>query len=836
MGQRRLRGRDLYRPSDPRRFRFASTAELPELTEIVGHRRAIEAVELGIGIRARGFNIYAMGPEGIGKYTFVRQFLAGRAGSAPAPDDWCYVNNFDLARRPHALRLPAGRGRRLREGMEQLIRELRAAIPAAFETDQFRNRRQALEDELKSRREQAIADLEQRALARNVAVLRTPIGVGMAPVRDGKVVEPSEFEALPAAEQESFRAAISELEEDLRRLVHREFPRWERDQRAGVEALNQEVTRAAVEHLIEDVRAEFQDLPAVVDYLAAVQRDVIERAREMLPSPDGSLPGLLASRLGGEEGSPFRRYQVNLLVDNGGAAGAPVVFEDHPTQPNLVGRVEHTAQLGALVTDFTLIRAGALHRANGGYLVLDARKVLTQPYAWDDLKRALRAGEIRIEALGDRLGLMGTVSLEPEPIPLDLKIILIGDREVYYLLCGVDPDFVELFKVEADFDDELPRTPAEELRYARLLGTLARREGLRPLDPSGAARIVEHAARLAADRERLATRLRSMVDVLREADHRASRNGHDTLGADDVRDAIEAVIRRASRVHERILDEIQRGTILVATEGHAVGQVNGLSVAQLGEQAFGWPVRITARVGLGGGEIVDIEREVELGGPIHSKGVLILAGFVSGRYGRHLPLRLRATLVFEQSYAGVEGDSASLAEACALLSAIGGIPLRQSLAVTGSVNQAGDVQPIGGVNEKIEGFFDVCAARGLTGEQGVVIPAANMRHLMLRRDVVEAVEAGRFTITAVVSIDDALELLSGLRAGRAREAAFTRGSFNARVADGLRSLAERAREFGPAVAATDGARAARAPGGRRSPRPASPARRPRDGSRDRAPG
>jgi lon-related putative ATP-dependent protease len=814
----RLTAQQLFHGCDPEQFSFETTAELSDLEEIVGHERAVAAVDFGIAIRAPGFNLYAMGPEGIGKYTLIRQFLTARAASEPVPPDRCYVHSFDDPRRPRLLTLPAGRGARLRDRMAQLSRELRVAISAALDTEQFRNRKQALEDDLKRRREEALAAFERHALGHGVALLRTPIGIGLAPMRDGRILETSELERRPEEERRAIREVVTRLEAQLSQIIEREMPRWEREHWDAHRGLIEEVTRTAAGHLIDDVRREFEDLPEVINYLSQVQRDVVENAEEVLAGAESATQALLASRAEPDERPSFRRYRVNLLVDNTETRGAPLVFEDHPTQPNLVGRVEHVAQLGTLVTDFSLIRAGALHRANGGYLVLDARKVLGQPFAWDELKRALRAREVRIETLGERLGLVSTVSLEPEPVPLDVKIVLVGDRAVYYLLCAFDPDFLELFKVQADFDDELRRSPEEEQRFVCLFGTVARREGLRPLDRSAAARMVEHAARLAGDGERMSTHLRNLTDVIREADHRAGRAGRDRLTGSEVQQAIDARTGRASRVHERVLDEIGRGRILVSTEQEVVGQVNGLTVAQVGETRFGWPVRITTRVGLGEGRIIDIEREVELGGPLHSKGVLILAGFIAGRYGRTQPLSLQATLVFEQSYAGVEGDSASLAEACALLSAIGEIPLAQSYAMTGSVNQHGDVQPIGGVNEKIEGFFDVCSRRGLTGNQGVIIPSGNAGDLMLRQDVVEAVAEDRFQVVTVETIDDAIEILSGLSAGQpTASGTFPVDSVNGRVAAGLRRFAESIRQFAsPLVPIADGHRPAR---DRSRPRP-----------------
>ncbi len=818
----------LARRCDPASFTFASTAELPAVEAVVGQARAVEAADFGIGIRRHGFNLYAMGPEGIGKHTLIRQFLLDRAPREPVPSDWCYVHNFTDPRRPIALRLPAGRGRLFRDRIEQLNRELRAAIPAAFESDEFRARKTALEDGLKERRNAALVDFERKAAARGVALLRTPIGVGLAALKDGKVLTTDQIAQLPEEERDRVGEAMHALEGELGELVQGAFPRWEREMRAAVQEASEQVTKLAAGHLIDEVRRAWADEHAVIAHLDALERDVVANAEDFLAAAGPSeLPAVLAARL--QDGTAFRRYGVNLLVDNGAATGAPVVYEDLPTQPNLLGRVEHAATFGALVTDFSLVRAGALHRANGGYLVLDARRLLSQPYAWEDLKRALRSSEIRIESVGERLGIVSTVSLEPEPIPLDLKVVLVGDRLVYYLLAEHDPDFLELFKVQVDFGEDVPRTTATELELVGLLGTVAAREGLRPLDAGAAAALADHAARLAGDAERLSTHMRRLTDVLREADDRAARADRARIDADDVGGAVEAQRRRASRLHDLQLEHIERGTILVATEGDAVGVANGLSVILLGEEAFGRPSRITARIRLGDGEVVDIEREVELGGPIHSKGVLILTGFLGGRYGRDRPLSLAASLVFEQSYGGVEGDSATLAETCALLSAIADVPLRQGVAITGSLNQQGEVQPVGGVNEKVEGFFDVCAGRGLTGSQGVVLPVANVPNLMLRTDVITAVAEDRFSIWAVTTVDEALEILTGLPAGsRSDDGSWTPRSMNARVVEGLERLGDRAVEaLGRALEAREGRVAAGRVDGRHGTRrpQAPPAKR-----------
>jgi lon-related putative ATP-dependent protease len=786
----------LYRACDPAGLGFATTAELPDIEVPLGQARAVEAVRFGIRIRRYGYNIYALGPAGMGKHGLVRQFLEGSAPQEPTPTDWCYVHNFRDPQRPRALRLPAGRGEALRRDMERLVEELRVSIPAAFESNDYRARRKLIESQFEQEAESRFGSLEKRARDQGIALLRTPFGVGLAPKRaDGEVVEPGEFERLPEEERERLRSVMAQLQDELQEALA-ELPRASRRQREAVRALNREVTAFAVRYLMGELRSEYAGLPEVLEHLAAVERDVVESADDFKgdanPEAD-ALAALLPRRRGAKL---FRRYQVNVLVANAPDRGAPVIYEDHPTHANLIGRLEHLSEFGSLTTDFLLVRPGSLHRANGGYLLLDARKVLMQPMAWEELKRALRSGQVRVESLGQALGLVSTVSVEPEAIPLQVKVVLVGDRLLYYLLAELDPDFLELFKVAADFEETIVRDAEGEGLYARLLATLARREGLRPLDRAAAARMIEHGSRMAADAERLSVQLESLADVLREADCLAAAAGRDTLSRDDVQAAIDGRLRRAGRISDRMLEEIERGTILIDTRGAKVGQVNALSVVQLGGFAFGRPSRITARMRLGDGRVVDIEREVKLGGAIHSKGVLILSGFLGQRYSQERPLSLHASLVFEQSYSGVEGDSASCAELVALLSAIAEAPVRQSLAITGSVNQLGEVQAVGGVTEKVEGFFDVCSAAGLTGQQGVLLPAANVKHLMLRRDVVEAVEAGRFRVWPIHSVDEALELMTGLPAGtRDAQGAFPEGSLNRRVEARLAALAESARAF-----------------------------------------
>ncbi len=795
MGFKPLETSMLYQRCELGQFKFDTTADLEDLTEVIGQDRAIEAVKFGIGIRREGYNLYALGPAGTGKHSLVQQYIKGKAASEPVPLDWCYVNNFKQSYKPRAFKLPPGKGVELRQNMERLVDDLRTAIPATFESEDNRTRLQAIEEELKERQEAAFNELQENAKAKGIALIRTPAGFAFAPTRDGEVLSPEAFEKLPERDRKRTEENVSQLQQQLQKTLH-QVPQWKKETRDKIKAVNRELATYAVGHIIKELREKYREFPDVVDYLNDLEKDVIEHVDDFRRS-DEETPSFLGIPLPQTAGPPsLNRYKVNALVEHVLDGGAPVIYEDNPSYQNLVGRVEHLAQLGALVTDFTMIKPGALHQANGGYLILDAQKVLLQPYAWEGLKRVLRSREIRIESLGQMLSLVSTVALEPEPVALDIKVVLIGDRYLYYLLSYYDPEFSELFKVAVDFEDRMERGPESNQLYARLIGTLVRREKLRHFDRASVARVIEHSARLVGDSEKLSAHMRSIADLLREADYWAGEGGKSVVATGDVQKAIDAQIHRADRVRERMQEEIRRGTIFIDTAGEKVGQVNGLSVISLGSFYFGEPSRITARVRLGEGDVVDIEREVELGGPIHSKGVLILSGFLGARYALDRPLSLSASLVFEQSYGEVEGDSASSAELYALLSALADAPIKQSFAVTGSVNQHGQIQPIGGVNEKIEGFFDVCKARGPVGEQGVLIPQANVKHLMLRHDVIEAVEAGKFFIYPVETVDQGIELLTGVPAGERDEAGrFPDGTVNQRVETKLSAFSEKMHAF-----------------------------------------
>lgn len=799
----------LYRRCDSDQFSFETTAELEDLTEIIGQVRAIGAAQFGIGMRRDGYNLYVMGPSGSGKRTLMRQLLEQRGAGEARPSDWCYVNNFSLPHKPRAIRLPAGLGTRLRNDMQQLLEELRATIPAVFEGEEYRRRLSQINEEFSTLHTSAFEQVGDAASQRNIALLRTPNGFSFAPTKDGEVISPEEFAKLSEEAQARTERDTAELQEMLEKAIH-QVPRWRRERSERVRKLNEEAVLFAVGHMMDDLRADYAEFPAVRAYLDEVQQNVIENMDDFRQSKDESAT---ASLMGMPDGVDFKRFQVNLLVDHGGSQGAPIVDEEHPAYQNLIGRVEYVSQFGALVTNFLQIKPGALHMANGGYLLLDAFKLMTQPFSWEALKRTLSTREIRIESLGQMYSLVSTVSLEPEPIPLDVKVVLLGDRMLYYLLAQYDAEFAELFKVAADFEDEVPRSAETDLLYARLIGTRARKENLLPFDRGGVARVIEHCARRAEDTEKLSTHMESLADLVREADFWARQNERQAVTGDDVERAIEAQIHRADRLRDRTHETILRGTLVIDTTGAQVGQINGLSVFQLGNYAFALPSRITASTRLGSGVLLDIQREVKLGGAIHSKGVLILTSFLATRYASEQPLSLSASLVFEQTYGQVEGDSASVAELCALLSSLSGLPLKQSLAVTGAVDQFGRVQAIGAVNEKIEGFFDICSKRGLDGTQGVLIPAANVPHLMLRRDVVEAAAAGRFHVYAMETVDQAMALLTGAAAGATdRQGRFPADSVNRRVADRLKQLSDIRRAYGKEDGADKAAPARDQPG------------------------
>ena len=772
----------------PSRFSWKSTEELEPLEAIIGQDRAVGAIGFGVDITSEGYNIFAVGPAGSGRTTAIRQYLARRAAEREQPDEWCYVHNFEDPRRPKALSLAPGRASALRDGMVEVVEQLEQEIPRAFEGEFYEQRRREILLSFQQRQQELLSQLEQYLNERNFALIRGQMGLAIAPVVDGQVLSAEEYEQLDPEQKRAFEAHRPQLQEQYDKTM-RQTREMDRERRRSIENLKTEMAGFVVDQVMEDLLEAFADDAAVATYLRSVRDDIVQHADEFMPQDEQDPQALLMRQMGG---GPNRRtrYTVNVLTADCADGCAPIVIEDNPTYQNLVGRIEHRSQFGAMFTDFTQIRAGALHRANGGYLVAEAKNVLSNPLAWEALKRTLRNKHIKIEEMAQYYGLVASVTLEPEPIPLDIKVVLIGDERLYQLLYALDEDFRELFKVKAEFttrtdlDDDLAES------YARFIGDLCRRESLPPYGPDAAAQVIEEASRYAEDQEKATVRMAQVADMVREAAYWAKQAGADLVTAEHVRKAIAQRTVRQEAAAERYRESIAQGSIFIDTQGAVVGQINGLSVIQAGNYTFGIPSRVTARTFMGRSGIASIDREVKMSGPIHDKGQLILSSYLASHFAQEHPLTLSASLTFEQLYSGVEGDSASSTELYALLSSLSDVPIKQNLAVTGSVNQLGQIQPIGGANAKIEGFFDVCREMGLTGDQGALIPRANLRNLMLREDVVEAVRQGQFHIYAVSRIEEGIELLTGVPAGeRDEDGGYPEGTIYAAVRAKLKQYA-----------------------------------------------
>jgi lon-related putative ATP-dependent protease len=788
----------LRRVFDPKELDFSSTEELSSLDEVIGQERAVRAVSFGIDIESPGYNMYALGPVGTGKTTTIKKFLQRKAEDQPVPDDWLYVNNFDDPDKPKALRLPAGKGCEFEKDIQKLVEDMEAEVPQAFESDEYDTEQERIQEEFQQKRQELFQVLEEKAKQREFTLLQTPAGIVLAPVVQGEVLRPDQFSKLDENTRQEIEQKQEELQDEFRDTM-RKVRQIQQNAKERIRELDRQVVGFAVEHLLEALCDKYSEYEEVIEFLDAVREDILDnvqafkRAKQMEEAQQ-QMPIPIALR--GQQLS-FDKYRVNLIVDNCETKGAPVILESNPTYQNLIGRIEHQAQLGALVTNFMMIKGGALHRANGGYLMVEARDVLLKPLAWEALKRALKDQEVQIESMREYYGAISTRTLDPEPIPLDIKVVVVGDPMIYYLLYQLDEDFQELFKVKADFAIQTEWDSETINKYTQFISTICREEKLLHFDPSGVAKVIERSARMVSDQKKLATKFGEIVDLVRESNYWASKNEHNLIQAEDVKKAIQEKIYRSNRIEERLQEMIDEETILIDTEGEIEGQVNGISVLMLGDYAFGKPSRITTRTHVGNAGVVNIERETELGGRIHNKGVMILTGYLGGKYANEVPLALSAHITFEQSYSEVEGDSASSAELYAMLSSLSGFPIRQDLAVTGSVNQRGQIQAIGGVNEKIEGFFDVCRIKGLTGEQGVMIPKSNVHHLMLREDVIAAAKEGKFHIYPISTIDEGIALLTGKDAGeRQLDNTYPEGSVNWAVQQRLNELAEKVKAFG----------------------------------------
>ncbi len=779
---------DLYRRCELSDSAFAVTTDLEPLEQPPGQVRALDALEFGVDIQRRGFNIFAFGAPGLGKHQLVRDVLDRRDTNGFTAYDWCYVSNFDDPGKPKLLQLPAGVGSSLSADMLQLVEDLLTSLPTTFHSEDYQNRRQEIETEMAERYEAAFSKLSATAKERNVTLIRTPAGYTLAPVKDDKVITPEEFSKLDEEEQKKIQDTIAELQGELQQVVV-QLPMLQREAGHLLKSLNQEVTQLTVEQFVAILEDKYREHAQIISYLDEVKRFAVENAQDFLTdSNSGDVE--YAKR----QAKAFPMYAVNVLVDNAQETGRPIVFEDNPTYQNLIGRVEYVSQMGTLLTDFTLIKPGALHRANGGYLIVEARKLLTHMYAWEGLKEALRSGQIKIASLQEMLSLNSTMSLEPECIPLDVKVVMLGEPYIYYMMNHYDPEFRQLFHVAADFSSDMRWDEDNQLLFARMIATCQQKDDLLPVTREAVALIIEQTARWAGDSQKLSLDQDNLGLLLQESDYWSRRNNRAAIEREDVVKAIEEHRNRRGHLQELLNEQVLRDIRLIDTSGQRVAQVNGLSVLTQGDYHVGTPARITSTARLGKGQVVDIERESKLGGELHSKGVLILSAYLADTYARERPLPLSASLVFEQSYGGVDGDSATCAELCVLLSAIAEIPLAQNLAVTGSMNQFGDVQAIGGVNEKIEGFFDICAARGLTGEQGVIIPVSNQPHLMLKPEVLEAVEAGQFHVYTAAHVEDVMAQLSGLPAAIAEDR-FAEGTFNRLVQDRIGELQTLHRAF-----------------------------------------
>ena len=783
----------LRKTCDPSFMRCQTTEDLAPLGEIIGQERAVRALKFGLGIREQGFNIYVAGYPGTGRKTAVKNFVEEIASGEPVPPDWCYVNNFSNQYEPKAIQLPAGKGKEFQSDVKTLIENIRTALPKAFESDDYAARRETTIRSLERQRKEVIDKLNAKAQQEGFVIQNTPIGLLLIPVVNGKPLKEEELLSLPQKTKDLIQEKRERLESELRNTM-RQFLDMERKIREEINKLNRDVALYAIGNLVEDIIEKYKGLPEITTYLKDVQNDILDNiaqfvkrrdTQEQMPFP---VPWM--------KEAPFRKYEVNVVVDNSDVKGAPVIMEFNPTYTNLFGTTEKEAQFGALVTDFTMIRGGSLHKANRGYLIIPVEDLLRNPFSYEGLKRALRDQKIIIEEPQERFGFISTKGLKPQPIPLSIKVVLIGNPYLYQQLFVLDMEFTELFKVKAEFDTTMTRTEENVKRYAAFVCTICQKENLKHLDASGLAKLVEYSQRLAEDQQKLSTRFAEVADIVREANFYATQDKSNLVTGSHVKKAIEEKIYRSKLIQEKIQEMIQREIILIDTDAEKVGQVNGLSVMGLGDFAFGSPSRVTASVGLGREGVIDIEREAKMGGPIHTKGVLILSGYLNEKYAQDKPLGLSTRLVFEQNYGGVEGDSASSTELYAILSALSGLPIKQNLAVTGSVNQKGEVQAIGGVNEKIEGFFEVCKAKSFTGQQGVMIPASNVQNLMLKEEVVDAVKAGKFHIYSAKTIDEGIEVLTGVKAGeRRKDGTFEEDTVNYRVDKQLKSMAEKLKDF-----------------------------------------
>lgn len=790
-----LAAKDLRLHIDPMSVGIAFTKDLCPISHgVVGQERAIEAIKFGVGMTDPEYNIYVAGTTDTGATYMARAYLEEEAKQQPPPPDWCYVYNFKEPDKPTALKLPPGRANKLKDGMNHVVEALKVDVPTTFSTDDYRYKEQVLRQEFENKRRHVIDTLREKVEAKGFLLQVDPQGVSIIPGKDGKIIPPERLARFTPEEKKALRDKGDKLSVEMNQAMN-QIGTLESDYIERRKQLHNKVALAVVKKRMQPMVTEFKDQSHVLNYLATVRQDIVEnvddfRRRTDDDGPKGPFPQA-ASVLA------MNKYRVNVLIDNSETKGAPVVYTSSPTYPALFGRIEREAIFGALITDFTMIKPGALHEANGGYLVLKATDILKWYVSWEALKRAVRHKEVKIEDVSEMYGFITTRTLKPEPIPLNLKLVITGDPYIYELLYVYDDRFKQMFKIKAHLDDRTDRTKKRIRECISCMARFCEEENLKHIDRTGIARLLEYSMEVAGSRDKITLQLGAIADIIREANYWARKKKKRYISVSDVETAIEKKIYRSSLIEERVQELIKKDIFWVETDGYKVGQINGLAILQTGDHMFGKPGRITANVSMGKAGVITIDRESRLSGNIHTKGVIILSSYLRENFAQDRPLTLTASLCFEQTYGMVDGDSASSTELFALLSAIGNVPIFQGIAVTGSVSQKGEIQPIGGVTRKIEGFFDICKHKKLTGKQGVIIPAKNVRELMLKKEVVQAVEAGKFHIYPIKTIAQGIEILTGMKAGRRhKDGTYPKGTVFRAVDDRLKELAEKARAFG----------------------------------------
>ena len=783
--------RDVIEPSF---FKFKNTEKVEPLVGTIGQDRALEALEFGTGVEAAGYNIYASGAIGTGKETTVMSFVDKLAGKQEVPKDWVYVNNFKDADRPISISLPAGMAKEFEKDIKEMIDGAKSEIPRAFESEEYDKRKTEILNEFQERRDNALSDMQEKAAEEGYGVEITEAGIVTIPFIEGKPMKREEFKHLPEKQQKVVQTKGDEVQEKINKLL-RSLRQEEKTAKQEVKKLDKDIALFAIGHFLEDLREKYSKFEKIINFLEEIEQDIIANLNDF-KAKKSEQAGMLGLGLMGREPS-YERFTVNILVDNSESSGAPVIFEENPNYHNLLGKIEYRPEMGAAVTSFEMVKSGAIHRANGGYLIIRAFDLLTNPFSWQGLKRTIRKREIIIENLGEQFRAVPLTTIKPQAIPLDVKVVILGSPFIHALLWQLDEDFRKLFKVKADFTTDMVKDDDHIERYAQFIASQVQSKDFKHFDALAVARVVEYGSWLAGDKQKLSTRFQEIGDLISESDYWAKRNGNGYVKASDVQNAIDHKIYRSNMIEERMQDVIKKNTIFIDTTGEKVGQANGLSIISLGDYYFGKPSRVTAMVGMGQKGVINIEREAKLSGPIYNKAVMILSGYMEGKYGGDKPLALNASITFEQEYGGIEGDSASSTELYTILSALADVPIRQDLAVTGSVNQKGEVQPIGGVNRKIEGFYRTAKEKGLTGSQGVMIPKANIRNLMLDDEVVKAIEDGDFHIYAVKTIDEGIEILTGVPAGKQqKDGAYPPDTIHYLVDQKLSRLAQQLREYG----------------------------------------